>query len=95
VREAVRRHAAGKAKPRTKPLPELAELRLATAQDGLAVLEEQLDAVRRSSVDVLAKARTCGYLVSVGLRVVEAASIESRLAALEAMAEALARGGVS
>jgi len=89
VREAVRRHAAGAAKPRTKPLPELRELRLATAQDALAVLQEQLGAVRRSRADVLAKARTCGYLVSVALRCVEAGAIEERLSELEAALDAL------
>jgi len=59
------------------------------------VLQEQLDAVRRSRTDTLAKARTCGYLVAITLRAIEAGAIEERLAALEATAEALARGGAS
>lgn len=58
--------------------------RLKTAQDILALLSEQFDAVRADSeASTLEKARTIGFLAGVALRAVEAADTSARLEALE------------
>ena len=85
VRESQRRRRAVAGKPRRhpRPLPELAELRLRSARDVVAAIEEQLDLVRRARVGVLERARCVGYLCSVALRATEVGSTEERIDELE------------
>jgi hypothetical protein len=55
-----------------------------TAQDILALLAEQVQAVRdEKEVGVLERARTIGYLAGIALKAVEAADLDARLTALE------------
>jgi hypothetical protein len=62
------------------------EFRLRTAQDILALLEEQVKAVRGDSeAGTLEKARTIGYLAGIALKAVETADLAARLEALEAV----------
>jgi hypothetical protein len=62
------------------PLP----MRLKTARDVLALLEEQIDAVRSEpTAGALEKARTIGFLANTALRAVEAADLSARVEALE------------
>lgn len=64
------------------PLP----FRLKTAQDVLALLEEQVDAVRADpEAGTTEKARTIGYLAGIALRAIEAGDLAGRLEALEAV----------
>jgi hypothetical protein len=53
------------------------------AQGMLDVLAETIAEVRSSDAPLLARARCIGYLVGVGLRAVEIASLEARLTELE------------
>jgi hypothetical protein len=70
--------------PSTTPLPPA--FRLATAADVLALLEEQVTAVRADeNVGALEKARTVGYLAGIALRAIEAGNLAARLEALEAV----------
>ncbi len=62
------------------PLP----LRLQTARDVLALLEEQVNAVRDEPVaGTLEKARTVGYLAGIALKAVEVADLSARVEAVE------------
>lgn len=65
------------------PIP--APVRLETALDALALVREEIANVR-AAADVSApdRARCVGYLLSVGLRAIEAGNLELRLEALEA-----------
>lgn len=68
--------------PRTTRLP--AEFRLKTAADVLALLDEQVAAVREDSeAGTLEKARTIGFLAGVSLRAIEAGDLAARLEMLE------------
>ena len=79
VRESVRRHRAGEGKPRGKPLPELAELRVETVKDVLAVLVGELGDVRRlMDRGTPERARVAGYLCGLLIRCFETADIEER-----------------
>ena len=62
------------------PLP----FRLKTAQDVLALIEEQVNVVRdEPEAGTLEKARTIGYLAGIALKAVEVADLSSRVEALE------------
>ncbi len=62
------------------PLP----FRLKTAQDVLALLEEQVNAVREEpEAGTLEKARAVGYLAGIALKAVEVADLSGRVEALE------------
>jgi hypothetical protein len=62
------------------PLP----FRLKTAQDVLALLEEQVNAVREEpEAGTLEKARAIGYLASIALKAVEVADLSGRIESLE------------
>jgi hypothetical protein len=66
----------------TLPLP----FRLQTARDVVALLEEQIVAVRADAeARTLEKARTIGYLAGVALKAVETADLAGRLEALESV----------
>jgi hypothetical protein len=68
--------------PSTARLP--AEFRLRRAADVIALLEEQIDAVRaETEAGTLEKARCIGYLASVALKAIEAGDVAVRLEALE------------
>ena len=63
------------------PLP----FRLKTAADVLALLEEQVSAVRDApEAGTLEKARVVGYLAGIALRAIEAGDLAARLEAVEA-----------
>ena len=60
------------------------EFRLRTARDVLALLDEQVAAVRNDAeAGTLEKARTIGYLAGISLRAIEAGDLAARLEALE------------
>ena len=62
------------------PLP----FRLKTAQDVLALIEEQVNAVREEpEAGTLEKARAIGYLAGIALKAVEVADLSGRVEALE------------
>ena len=62
------------------PLP----FRLKTAADVLALLEEQVAAVRGDTeAGTLEKARVVGYLAGISLKAIEAGDLAARLEALE------------
>lgn len=66
----------------TTPNIEPTELR--TAADALAVLREQVNAVRTDpAAGVQTRARTVAYLMSIALRAIEVADLTARIAALE------------
>jgi hypothetical protein len=68
--------------PCTSRLP--AEFRLKTAADVLALLDEQVAAVREDpEAGTLEKARTIGFLAGVSLRAIEAGDLTARLEMLE------------
>jgi hypothetical protein len=71
------------------PLP----FRLKTAADVLALLEEQVAAVRGDpEAGTLEKARCVGYLAGVALRAIEAGDLAARLEAVEATLKARRAG---
>ncbi|MFL5340569.1 MAG: hypothetical protein ACJ8F7_10505 [Gemmataceae bacterium] len=80
----LRRSGDGCTTPCTTPVP--VEFRLKTAADVLALLEEQVNAVR-ADVDAgtLEKARTVGFLGSIALRAIEAGNLAARIEMLEAV----------
>ena len=62
------------------PLP----FRLKTARDVLALIEEQVNAVREEpEAGTLEKARAVGYLAGIALKAVEVADLSGRVEALE------------
>jgi len=62
------------------PLP----FRLKTARDVLALIEEQVNAVREEpEAGTLEKARAVGYLAGIALKAVEVADMSARLEAVE------------
>src|SRR2546429_663829 len=66
-----------------------APFRLKTAHDVLALLGEQIQAVRdEQDAGTLEKARTIGYLAAVALKAIEAGDIAARLEAVEAVLKA-------
>lgn len=68
--------------PGTTRLP--SEFRLRHAADVIALLEEQIDAVRgETDAGTLEKARCIGYLAGVALKAIEAGDMAARLEALE------------
>jgi hypothetical protein len=70
--------------PGTTRLP--AEFRLNTAADVLALLDEQVAAVREDQqAGTLEKARCVGYLAAVALKAIEAGNLAARLDALESV----------
>lgn len=97
VREAVKRHrAAGLDKPIRKPgvLPELAELRLETARDVVALLRGQVEAVLADgSIPTVERARTISLLAAGLLRCFEQVDLVERLEVLERAAEDRRNGG--
>jgi hypothetical protein len=61
-----------------------ADFRLTAAEDVLALLEEQVEAVRAAEeVGTLERARCIGYLAGVSLRAIETGQLAARLEALE------------
>lgn len=85
-----RRAGDGCTTPGTTPVP--LPFRLKTAADVLALLEEQVAAVRADAMaGTLEKARTVGYLAGVTLKAIEAGDVAARLEALEAVLKL--RGG--
>jgi len=88
-----RRAGDGCTTPCTTPLP--ADFRLRTAADVLALIEEQVAAVRADAdAGALEKARTVGFLAGVCLRAIEAGDMAARLEALETVLKARPRGPV-
>ncbi len=69
--------------PRTTlitPIP----FRLKTAHDVLALLEEQIGAVRAADdATTLEKARACGFLGSIALRAIETGDLAARMEIIE------------
>jgi hypothetical protein len=64
------------------PLP----FRMKTAQDILALLADQVQAVRdapKEEAGTLEKARCIGYLCGIALKAVEVSDLDARLAAME------------
>ena len=62
------------------PMP----FRLRTAHDILALLGEQVEAVRNDQkAGTLEKARTIGYLAGISLKAVEAADLSARVESIE------------
>lgn len=73
--------------PGTSPLP--AGFRLQTAADVLALLGDQIEAVRTDAqAGTLEKARAVGYLAGIALRAIEAGDMAARLEMLEAVLKA-------
>ena len=70
--------------PCTTPVP--LAFRLKTAADVLALLEEQVQAVRSDAeATLMEKARTLGYLATVSLRAIDAGNLAARIEMLEAV----------
>jgi hypothetical protein len=62
------------------------EFRLKTAADVVALLEEQVAAVRDDpTLGTVERARTIGYLAATALRAIEAGDMAARVEALEAV----------
>jgi hypothetical protein len=60
--------------------------RLQTAADVLALIEEQVKAVRSDQeAGTLEKARTVGYLAVIALKAIEAGNLAARIEMLEAV----------
>lgn len=73
------------------PLP----FRMKTAQDILALIAEQVQAVREVSKEeagTLEKARCIGYLAGIALKAVEVADVAGRLEAMEQVLKARKAG---
>ena len=71
------------------PIP----FRLKTAADVLALLEEQVAAVRDDpEAGTLEKARCVGYLAAISLKAIEAGDLAARLEAVEAVLKARRAG---
>jgi hypothetical protein len=88
-REWMRMYRAGEPGTPAKPASgEQAAFRVQTAKDVLALLEQVIAEVRalpgEKPEEVMAKARTIGYLAGITIRAVETADLEQRLLSLEA-----------
>jgi hypothetical protein len=60
------------------------EFRLKTAADVIALLEEQVGAVREdTTLGTVERARTIGYLASIALKAIDTGDLAARLEALE------------
>ena len=71
------------------PIP----FRLKTAADVLALLEEQVSAVRNDpEAGTLEKARVVGYLAGISLKAIEAGDLAARVEAVEAVLKARRAG---
>ena len=81
------------APPAGPPAPPVEPLPLATAADALAVMREQVNAVRAGGD--YAACRTISYAVAVSLKAIELTDIAARLAVLEAEAAARRGGGAT
>jgi hypothetical protein len=82
--------AGGGERPGRPQLP--APFRLETARAVLALVEEQVNAVRADpALGTLERARCLGYLAGIALRAVESGELEARLEALESVLKR--RGG--
>jgi hypothetical protein len=69
------------------------EFRLKTAADVVALLEEQVRAVREdATLATCDRARTIGYLAGVALRAIEAGDLTARLEAVEDVLKGRNRG---
>jgi hypothetical protein len=70
--------------PCTTPIP--LPFRLETAADVLALIEEQVEAVRsETEAGTLDKARCIGYLASVALKSIDAGNLAARIESVEAV----------
>lgn len=70
--------------PSTTRLP--AEFRLQKASDVMALLDEQIAAVREETeASTLEKARCVGYLAGIALKAIDAGDVAARVEALEAV----------
>jgi hypothetical protein len=66
--------------------PAAPPVRLKTAADVLALLEQQVNAVRTDeAAGPLEKARLIGYLAGLGLKAIETGNLEARIEMLEAV----------
>src|SRR5919202_7054467 len=82
-REYKRMQRAGSSQTPGQPLVPL-PFRLKTARDVLALIEEQVNAVREEpETGTLEKARAVGYLAGIALKAVEVADLSGRVEALE------------
>lgn len=66
---------------RTTPI----EWRAACAEDLRVILESQLSELMNSEIDVAVKSRAVAALLSIGVRLIESASLEARIVELEGM----------
>ncbi len=64
-----------------------------TAKGLLGLLSQTIADVQSTGADTLIKARLIGYLVSIGLKAVETAGLESRLSSLEEVLKARRKSG--
>lgn len=82
----LRRAGLTKNEPR-QPSPSLlfsTPYRIAKAKDLLSILEDAMNAVREDdTITPIQRTRTLGYLVGIGIRIIETAEIEARIEALE------------
>ena len=87
----LRRAGAGQTPGQTLiPLP----FRLKTARDVLALLEEQVNAVRHEpAAGTLEKARAVGYLAGIALKAVEVADLSARVEAVERVLKGRRKAG--
>jgi hypothetical protein len=73
--------------PSTTPVP--LPFRLKTAADVLALLEEQVEAVRsETEASTLEIARVIGYLAGISLKAIEAGNLAARIEMLEMVLKA-------
>jgi hypothetical protein len=72
------------------PLP----FRLRTARDVLALIEEQVNAIRDApEAGTLEKARAVGYLAGIALKAVEVADLSARVEAVERVLKGRRKAG--
>lgn len=90
--EAARLRRAGECSPQSRPLcspqsPAVEALKLESAKNALLLLQEQIDLLRAMRVDTpaeqMGRARTLAYLIAMGLKVLETATMEARVILLE------------
>lgn len=80
----LRRSGDGCTTPGTTPVP--LAFRLKTAADVLALLEEQVEAVRAErEAGTLEKARAIGFLAGMALKAIDAGNLAARVEMLEAV----------